>query len=294
MTEAQKPCWVCSSDRTQPTINYNDWTVWHCADCGFRFAEDGEPLVYEDHYDEDYFAPLMQRDQMDKWAGIYSERLTYLKEHAPGNSLLEAGAGASTFALNAVKYGFDVDVVDAAPWAVDFLARHEGVTGTVSDLNQCSLPPQKFGAIHCSHVLEHLSNPADFLSQCYNSLQSEGLMYLSFPAYEGKVLAWRDGLHRVGLANHPYNYQAPDHLSYFDARCIRNTLEGIGFEVVSLKRTKFISVRDTVERMDGSGVLRKAIRLAAAMSGPVTSRIGFHRDLEIIAKRPAERVAAAA
>ena len=285
MTDRKK-CRLCASDRTTPTIRYNDWQVYRCDACGFRFAEDGQPIVYEDHYDEDYFAPLMQRDQMDKWSQIYSKRLSFLSRHAPSDRLLEAGAGASTFALSAVEHGFEVTVADAAPWAVEFLGSHDGVTGEVVDLNQCDFPSEQFGAIHCSHVLEHLREPRQFLHQCLNTLQPGGLMYLSFPAYEGRVLGFRDSLYRLGLANHPYNYQAPDHLSYFDARCIRATMEDAGFEVLQLQRIKFISVRDTAERMDDSGFVRKAVRLAAAATSVVTRRIGFHRDLEIIARRP--------
>lgn len=283
-----KTCRICASQRTLPTIRYNDWQVYRCQDCGFRFAEDGQPIVYEDHYDEDYFAPLMQRDQMDKWSRIYSDRLSFLRQNAPSARLLEAGAGASTFALSAVSEGFQVTVADAAPWAVDFLSSHEGVTGQLVDLNQCDFPAEQYGAIHCSHVLEHLREPRQFLEQCLSTLQPGGLMYLSFPAYEGSVLGFRDGLYRLGLANFPYNYQAPDHLSYFDARCIRATLEQVGFEVVRLRRIKFISVHDTAERMNNSGPLRKLVRLAATATSPVSRRVGFHRDLEIIARRPVD------
>ena len=293
-TSTNKSCWVCSGTDVQPTIRFNDWQVYRCDACGFRFAEDGKPLVYDEHYDEDYFAPLMQRDQMDKWSKIYAERLTYLQENAPAPVLLEAGAGASTFALNAVDFGFQVNVVDAAPWAVDFLTSHEGISGQVTDLNNCQLPTQTFGAIHCSHVLEHLSNPRGFLTQCYETLVDGGLMYLSFPAYEGRTLAWRDGLYRMGLANHPYNYQAPDHLSYFDAECIRKTLADIGFDVVSLRKIKFISLHDSVGRMNNSGLLRRVVGAATKLASPVTRRIGFHRDLEIIIQRPRRRAAQAA
>lgn len=287
MTEsANRTCWVCNSSDTRWTLAYNDWQIYRCKDCGFRFAQDGQPLVYDEHYDADYFAPLMQRDQMQKWANTYAERLQYLQLHAPSKRLLEAGAGASTFALNAVSAGFQVNVVDAAPWAVDFLSSNEGISGQLTDLNQCELPPQTYGAIHCSHVLEHLSNPRRFLNQCFHTLQGGGLMYLSFPAYEGSVLRWRDSLYRLGLANHPYNYQAPDHLSYFDAACIRQTLESVGFEVVRLKRIKFVSAYDSVARMDRGGLLRKTVHLASSLMAPVTQRIGFHRDLEIIARRP--------
>jgi len=289
-----KTCWVCSGTGTTPTIRFNDWQVHRCADCGFRFAEDGRPLVYDEHYDEDYFAPLMQRDQMDKWSKIYADRLMFLQQNAPEPVLLEAGAGASTFALNAVDYGFRVSVVDAAPWAVSFLTSHDDISGSVEDLNNCQLPSQTFGAIHCSHVLEHLSNPRGFLSQCYKSLVAGGYMYLPFPAYEGSTLACRDGLYRMGLANHPYNYQAPDHLSYFDANCIRNTLTDVGFDIVRLRRIKFISLHDSVTKMDHSGLLRRLVGTATELTGPLTRRIGFHRDLEIIIQRPWQESAQAA
>lgn len=287
MQSEKKICWTCSGSNVRKTIAYYDWQVYRCGDCNFRFADGGKSLIYAEHYDEDYFAPLMQRDQMEKWSKIYAERLTYLRKNAPVPVLLEAGAGASTFSLNAVDFGFQVKVVDAAPWAVEFLSSQKGISGQVTDLNNCELPTQKFGAIHCSHVLEHLSNPRGFLSQCYQTLVDGGVMYLSFPAYEGTTLAWRDGLYRLGLANHPYNYQAPDHLSYFDANCIRRTLVDIGFEIVQLRRIKFTSLYDSVERMNKSGVLRRAVSAATKLTSPVTRRIGFYRDLEIIIRRPA-------
>ena len=290
----EKECWVCAGNTVRPTVKYNDWQIYHCGECGFRFAEDGKPLVYDDHYDEEYFAPLIKRDQMNKWSAIYSERLTWLQQNAPAKTLLEAGAGASTFALHAGDYGFDVNVVDAAPWAVDFLTSHEGVSGRVADLNDCTLPAQTYGAIHCSHVLEHLSNPRGFLNQCYNSLQEDGLMYLSFPAYQDRTLAWRDRLHRAGLANHPYNYGAPDHLSYFSTDCIRNTVTEIGFEIVRLRKMKFISLYDTLDRVAVSGILRRSVGTAVRLAAPITRRIGIHRDLELILRRPRLKSAQAA
>ena len=293
-TSAEKTCWVCTSRNARATIRFNDWQVYRCDDCGFRFAEDGQPLVYDEHYDEDYFVPFTQRDQTDKWSQIYAERLKYLQHNAPSSTLLEAGAGASVFALSAQSYGFTVNVVDAAPWAIRYLTSHPGVTGEVADLNSCTLPAGTYGAIHCAHVLEHLNNPRGFLEQCYQCLQDGGLMYLSFPAYEGRILGIKDWLYRLRMVNYPYNYMAPDHVSYFDADCIRRTVSDVGFEVVRLRRRKFISLYDSAERISTGGLVRRMLGAATSLSAPVTRRIGFHRDLELILKRPYRAAANAA
>lgn len=283
---SHKKCKICNSKKLQKTIKYLDWNIYKCQECRFRFADDGKPLTINEHYDESYFKPLLKRDEMSKWAQIYSTRLSYLQENSPNNSLLEVGAGASTFAVTATDYGFEVDVVDGSPWAVEFLSAFDGIIGMVGDLNAHDFPLHKYGAIHCSHVLEHLSNPLGFLQSCLQSLAEGGLMYLSFPAYEENVLAVRDSLYKLGLANYPYNYQAPDHISYFDASCIRKTLLSAGFEVVSLRRTKFISLNDSLSRMEQSGRVRQSLSKISNSLGFVTNRVGFHRDLEIIARRP--------
>lgn len=281
-----RKCQVCNSTNLIKKIDYQDWGIYKCRECGFRFAEGGEPIILKEHYDEMYFEPLIQRDEMDKWSRIYSERLDYAKQWAPNKKLLEVGAGASIFARVAADLGFEVDVVDGSPAAVKILTAYEGVSGWVADLNTCEFPENAYGVIHSSHVIEHLGDPAHFLRNCLRALSHKGLLFLSFPLYEGWILALRDNLYRMGLANHPYNYQAPDHISYFDARCIRSTLERVGFEIISLRRTKFISLNLAFSRMQQRSTSRKILSRLSNWLSFITDRIGFYRDVEIIARHP--------
>ncbi len=285
-TAGSPACWNCRSEAVGKTIRYNDWQIYRCRACGFRFAADGPPLNLSEHYDDKYFDRLRQRDEMEKWRIIYSGRLDYLENHATGIRLLEAGAGASTFAIHAVERGFEVTVIDGSEWAVGHLTALDGIAGSVADLNELQLGARSFDAVHCSHLLEHLSNPRSFLSACFEGLEKDGLLYLSFPAYEPSILGVRDFCHRIGLARHPYNYQAPDHLSYFSGKCIRAALSEIGFSIDHFKRTKFVSLHDSFERMNRNGVSRKILFGLSCLLKPLTSRLGFHRDLEIIARRP--------
>ena len=163
----------------------------------------------------------------------------------------------------------------------------DGIEGRVADLNTVELPERRYHAIHCLHVLEHLSNPKSFLTACFDGLGRNGLIYLSFPVYEPPILRVRDCCYRLGLANYPYNYQAPDHLSYFGARCIQRTLSGVGFSIERFRRTKFVSLHDSFEQMSRDGVVRKIVFGLSRVLAPVTRRLGFHRDVEIVARRPA-------
>tara|TARA_R110002072_G_scaffold51202_1_gene137187 strand:- start:9161 stop:10042 length:882 start_codon:yes stop_codon:yes gene_type:complete len=286
LVKGEKECSICSSKKTRFTVPFNGWNIFRCDTCGFRFAEDGDPLKLDDHYDEEYFKPLMQRDTTDKWASIYSNRLALLKENAPNQQLLETGAGASTFAIDAVEFGFNVTVVDGAPWAVNHLASHEGITGAVADLNAGEFPIDTFGAIHCSHTLEHLSSPKRFLQGCLNALTPGGVLYLTFPVYEARMLFLKDSLYKIGVANHPYNYQAPDHVSYFSANCILKALQVLGYEITSSRRLKFMSLRDYLGRHGNGSTVRKVAVAAAKPFGLITGQLGFHRDIEIVARRP--------
>jgi SAM-dependent methyltransferase len=283
---SRRICPICNSTNPKKKIEYQDWGIYRCSKCGFRFADGGKPIVLDDHYDKKYFEPLILRDETDKWSKIYNERLTYAKQWAPSPKLLEVGAGASIFARVAADSGFEVDVVDGSPAAIELLTAYDGVSGWVADLNKCELPESTYGVVHSSHVIEHLSDPINFLQNCVRTLTNEGLLLLSFPLYEGWLLAIRDGLYRMGVANHPYNYQAPDHLSYFDASCIRMALEQVGFEVVSLRRTKFISLNYSLSRMLQNSMSRRILSRVSNTLSFLTDKIGFYRDVEIVAKRP--------
>lgn len=279
-------CPVCCDSRVKKTINYKDWTIYKCSGCQFRFAHGGERLVIDEHYDEEYFQPMLARDSLKKWENIYRDKLLTAKKYSPNNKLLEVGSGASTFACAAAKDDFDVTIVDGSPDAVKMLTRCDGVDGWVDDLNNCTFPENKYGVLHSSHVIEHLHQPAEFLHECYRSLVEGGVLLLSFPAYEAGIISIRDNLYKLGIANHTYNYMAPDHVSYFSAKCIEKLLLNTGFEILELRRTKYISLKDTLNSMNKKSVFRQAVSDISNVFDFITDRIGYHRDLSIVARKP--------
>lgn len=278
-------CPVCKLMDTRHIIDYAGWKVNLCRNCEFSFATGGKPVELQSHYDDDYFLPMIERDNSVKWQNIYRQKLALAQDHNPGRNLLEIGPGAGGFSVAAVAAGFSVFVLDGSQAAIDRLAKL-GVEGEVADLNSVTLPAKCYDVVSSSHVIEHLNAPLEMLEAVFESLKPGGLLLLSFPAYENWLLGIRNFFYHVGLANHPYNYQAPDHVSYFSKRCIVRVLRSCGYEVQAVKRTKFISVNDVIERLDGTSQLRRIVCRVAKPPRFFLSRVGYHRDLDIVATKP--------
>lgn len=61
------------------------------------------------------------------------------------------------------------------------------IPGDLVDLNRFQTDKQ-YSVAHCSHVIEHLSQPMDFLRGSNKALIDGGVLLLSFPAYEPALL----------------------------------------------------------------------------------------------------------
>lgn len=229
--------------------------------------------------------PLIERDKTPKWRAEYKRRLSLLSSMAPSKTLLEAGPGSGSFSRLAADNGFSVTVLDGSQFSIDSLTSHPNISGRVVDLNDFSLPANTFGACYSSHTIEHLENPFSFLKCIHGSLLGNGVLYLSFPVYERWVVDIFSFLRKIGLSNYMFNFQAPDHVSYFTAKCIKGVLVDTGFEVISFRRIKFISALDIISRSSSRSLLRKLLKSTALVIGPVLYRIGYYRDVEIICRR---------
>lgn len=289
LANGKKPeCNICSCTRVRPIVSANQWAVYACSACGFKFAVPSESdlLDVPEHYDAEYFRPLRNRDSMRRWKQTYEDRLNFARKHAPGKRVLDAGAGASGFPIIAKEQGFDTSVLDGSPWAVSFLQDNFSINGQTCDLNNFSLEPGCFDFIHSSHVIEHLIRPRQFLEQLYGGLDHGGILFLTFPLYGEFITYLRGLLFRCKLANHAYTYDVPDHVSYFTKKTILKTMRGIGFEILSVSTYKYISFLQLVNSINENSQMRKLVKLACRSLRPLTGNVGYHRDIVIYARKP--------
>jgi SAM-dependent methyltransferase len=91
-------------------------------------------------------------------------------------SVLDVGAGAGLHAAEMRRAGLSVTTVDIA-----------GAQDIVGDYLEVPLNRQ-YSAIWCSHVLEHLRNPGQFLNKVFQDLEPGGLLSITVPPMRTKLV----------------------------------------------------------------------------------------------------------
>ena len=143
------------------------------------------------------------------------------------NKLLDIGCGDGAFLTVASEIGWDAVGLDNDHKAVKNAISKgvRAICGNVLDLNS---PPSFFDALTLSHVIEHVSDPRDFLRECTDLLKPGGFLWLETPNINslGRNFFGRDWR---GL-------EPPRHLVIFNHQVIKNILLELGYVNIKFHR----------------------------------------------------------
>lgn len=127
-------------------------------------------------------------DRIDEEAGAVTERLLAAIAPAPGERVLELGAGPGGVGLRAaaaVAPGGSVVITDIAPAMLDVARRRaqelalDGVRFEVADATQLALPDEAFDAAACRFALQAMSDPGRALGEMLRVLRPGGRLALA-------------------------------------------------------------------------------------------------------------------
>ena len=141
------------------------------------------------------------------------------------NSILEVGCGGCTILSQLKNQGYETIGIDPSP-----IALKDGAKKGINVINEFFPTPkftEKVDLIMHSDVIEHVSDPVDFLIEQRKQLTQNGLIIISLPdANEGVAKG------ELSMAIH-------QHLNYFDFESLKNTLEATGLSVLSIVTAKY-------------------------------------------------------
>lgn len=162
--------------------------------------------------------------------------------------LLDVGCGDGKFSSEMQQRGWIVDGIDFDEKAIRAAKEKYGLSLRHGDLRQAELSEQSFDAVTMSHVIEHLVDPVDLLTEIRRISKKGGHLIITTPNIESV------GHGMFGPCW--FGVDAPRHLNLFSSKTLSEVARRSGFEVVFAGSTSanadiFIGASYTLQEKQG-------------------------------------------
>jgi len=231
---ARKACALCGHEAFSPLWRLEGFSFVRCRACGL-IQQNPQPLAASvlRRYGQDYLAYEVERQfdyrdlELLALADLrFGERVAPLVEEARREgrapAILDVGCATGALLARFKESGWLATGVEACAESAAYGSEHFGLDIRPTTLEAAGLGASRFDVVHASHLIEHLNDPAGFLSEVRGLLRPGGLLFLTTPnadGFQARLLgkAWRSAIN--------------DHLYLFSAGTLRSMLERKGFTV---------------------------------------------------------------
>lgn len=156
-----------------------------------------------------------------------------------GKSALDVGCGAGLLCEPLARLGADVTGVDAAPENIEAANAHAALSGLAISYRAGEIAAQglgQFDLVTCMEVIEHVVDPAAFVTELVRHVKPDGLLLLSTPnrttASRLFLVEAAERLGQVPRGTHDWDkFLTPEELTIL--------LDDAGVEVVDMKGIAF-------------------------------------------------------
>lgn len=221
-------CPICESSRCAPFLIKESCSLKICCDCRHIFWDrfpSEEQLIshYRKTYTQTHGQERLQRENRDYYRNHLAELATHLKMENKEIKLLDYGCSIPYLLMEAQNQGFS-EVV-GVDW--DDRTRQIGTSHNIKMLTPntfgSGIPDDYLDVIRFSHVLEHLINPLNVLSDASAKLRIGGLVYVTQPNFP--VFVCRQS--SVDLPDAVW----PEHLHFFSPISLCALMKNVGLEI---------------------------------------------------------------
>jgi hypothetical protein len=195
----------------------------------YRFSEHEMNSLYAGYMNEDYvrerikFEPLF-RPRREEFPELLESRESFIKSHmAVPSTILDWGgdSGERTPFLKTANKVFIVDISNNSVKAPAISITREGALKASPDL------------IVCSHVLEHIPYPRDFLSEVSDYISGESALFIEVPM---------EKIMRGDFRKFPPQVSKKtwhEHINFFSKDSLNKLLEELGYVVCDLREFEY-------------------------------------------------------
>lgn len=229
-----------------------DYRISRCNKCGFLFVTD-EDL-------QNYRSPQygLQWTRMGKhptyyWDGrgfcirhptrIY-KLLNLLEHYRKSNRLLDVGCSMGSFLIKAREAGWQTEGVETDTETANFAMKHYNLKISTKPLQECGFEDNMFDIVFCSHVLEHICELREVLSDIHRILRPRGLFIVAVPTEVASPTYY--------LKRKEFTIGPPNHVNYFTFSSLSNILQTSSFKVI--KQTSNIELLKILSLLKGEKI----------------------------------------
>jgi SAM-dependent methyltransferase len=146
--------------------------------------------------------------------------------------LLEIGCNTGFFCKVALDRGWHPIGVEISKTMAEIAHQSYGIETRAGDWVKMDFN-QSFDAIYCSHVIEHIPNPREWMQRFREVLAPGGIICISVPNMQSFDRKFKRGLKRLGLKKDKWEkWRTPDHLFEPCEKSIGRFFKSCNFEVV--------------------------------------------------------------
>lgn len=150
-------------------------------------------------------------------------------QNIPSPYILDIGCNIGLFASYALEEGFNVFSIDANAKRIHFAHHAVKRRMCIADASYAPFGADIFDCVNLSHVLEHLEEPLQALSEVYRVLKPDGLLIINVPNCKGLIpllrpLSWQ-------------GWSPQTHFWHFTPKTLVSLLQRMDFKVTELKLT---------------------------------------------------------
>lgn len=162
-----------------------DYYIVQCQHCKLYFVSpsiDFIDIEWAELYNNDYFnfqSKWLVKKRGRELSARFSKACELLGAKKNVN-FLDIGTGEGKTLLEGLKRGWNITGIDIVDNRIPE-AKNESINFYVSKFLDCNLPENHFDFIYLDSVLEHVTNPKEYLYKIHKLLNKNGILYVGVP-----------------------------------------------------------------------------------------------------------------
>lgn len=220
-------CPVCENVFFSTLFTKNDFALIKCSTCGLVKVDNILEIFDVKNYDYYKNKTILSRQELYNPINRkrYISLLMRLEQYRKNNTLLDIGCGEGQFLSAAEELNWQAKGIELAPYAVEICQKFD-IQAVCGNFLQTDFRNDYYDIITMLDVLEHLTQPREFLIKAYNLLRKGGALLFTTPNF--------NCLNRL-LLQRNWRWIHKEHLFYFTPYTIKKLIKNINFKILEFK-----------------------------------------------------------